>query len=370
MRVQLRPLGKTLGALGLGLWICAWAPPAQADGSITMRGAYYKEKSTRVMQPMLDADLDVGDAGQLKGHTLVDAITSASAASGASGKAFTERRVEGGLLYMHRLRNFRLGGGGRYSTEPDYQSTFVNLRLEAELAKRNTTLALNLARGSDSLDNSGSQGGLSALQTGSLTTNMVSLSASQLLSPESIASVSYDLMQLDGFQENIYRTVVAGGMIQAERVPDSRLRHALAANVRYFLDATSTTFIGAYRFYTDDWDILSSAPELRIVQDFFDDKAELHLSYRYYRQRSSFFYKDVYDSADMNIEPYLSDDDKLGRVRSHTLGVKAATRMELLGLSGDWADVRLEALVQYLKQDTHYGNALVAELALSFPIQY
>ena len=65
-----------------------------------MRGAYYKEKSTRVVQPMIDADLDVGDAGQLKGHTLVDAIASASAASGASGDAFTERRVEGGLSYM------------------------------------------------------------------------------------------------------------------------------------------------------------------------------------------------------------------------------------------------------------------------------
>lgn len=343
---------------------------AIADGSITMRGAYYKEKSTRVVQPMIDADLEVGEAGQLSGHALVDAITSASAASGASGASFTERRVEGGLLYMHRLGQFRVGAGGRYSTEPDYQSSFVNLRLEAELAQRNTTLALNLARGSDKLDNSGSQGGLSSIQTGSLTTSMMSVSASQLLSPQSIVSVGYDLMYLDGFQENIYRTVVAGGMIQAERVPDNRLRHALAANLRYFVEATNTTLIGAYRFYVDDWDVLSNAPELRVVQDLFEDKAELHLSYRYYRQRSSFFYEDVYDSADQNIQPFLSDDDKLGRVRSNYFGLKAATRMDLFGLQGDWAEVRLEALFQFVQQDTHYGDALVGQMALSFPIRY
>ena len=366
MRVQLR----LLGALCVGIFISTWCGVASADGSISMRGAYYKERSTRVMQPMIDAELEVGDDGQLNAHGLVDAITSASAASGAAGDAFTERRLEGGFLYMHVLQNFRVGGGGRYSTEPDYESTFLNLRLEAELAKRNTTLALNLARGNDNIDNSGSQGGLSSVQTGQLQTNMLSVSASQLLSPESIVSLSYDLSYLDGFQQNIYRTVVAGGMIQAERVPDTRLRHALAGSVKYFVDATNTTLIGAYRFYTDDWDILSNAPELRVVQELFDEQAELHLSYRYYRQRSSFFYKEVYDTADASMEPYLTDDDKLGRVRAHTYGAKAASRMELFGLQGDWADVRLEALFQYIQQDTHYGDAVVGQMALSFPIKY
>lgn len=341
-----------------------------ADGSITMRGAYYKERSTRVMQPMLDADLEVGEAGQLKGHTLVDAITSASAASGAAGTAFTETRVEAGFLYMHALRNLRLGGGGRYSTEPDYQSTFVNFRLESELAKKNTTVGINLAHGEDTLNNSGSQGGLSSILTGELETNMVSMSLSQLLSPQSIISFSYDLSYLEGYQANIYRTVVAGGMIQAERLPQTRLRHALASNLRYFVGPTNTALIAAYRFYIDDWGILSHSPEVRAVQELLDEKAELHLSYRYYRQRSSDFHEDVYDSADLIIEPYLSDDDKLGRVRSHDMGIKVASELAAFGVEGEWSDVRLEALFHYIKQDTHYGDAVVAQTALSFPIGY
>jgi hypothetical protein len=366
MRVQL----KGLILLSLAFVVLSASGSARADGNITMRGAYYKERSTRVMQPMLDADLEVGEAGQLKGHTLVDAITSASAASGASGTAFTETRIEAGFLYMHALRHLRLGGGARHSTEPDYQSTFVNLRLESELAKRNTTVTINLARGDDSLDNSGSQGGLSSILTGELETNMVSVSLSQLLNPQSIISLSYDLSYLDGFQANIYRTVVAGGMIQAERLPQTRLRHALASNLRYFVEPSNTALIAAYRFYIDDWGILSHAPEIRAIQELLDEKAELHLSYRYYRQRASDFYEEVYDSADMSIEPYLTDDDKLGRVRSHDMGVKVASELAAFGVLGEWSDVRLEALFHYIKQDTHYGDAVVGQFALSFPIGY
>lgn len=366
MRVQLR----VLSALCLGTLMMVASPSVRADGSITMRGAYYKERATRVMQPMLDADLDVGESGQLIGHALVDSITSASAASGASGVAFTETRKEGGLLYMHSLRNLRFGGGARYSTEPDYQSTLLNLRLESDFARRNATIAINLARGWDQLDNSGSQGGLSSIVTGKLQTNMAAVSVSQILSPQSIIALSYDLSYLEGFQANIYRTVVAGGMIQAERVPKTRLRHALAAKLRYFVEMTNTALIGGYRFYTDDWGILGHAPEIRLVQELANERAELHLSYRYYRQRSSDFYKDVYDSADTKIEPYLSDDDKLGRVHSHNMGIKLTSYLDVFGAEGKWAKVRVEALLQYLKQDTHYGDAVISQAALSFPIDY
>ena len=107
-----------------------------------------------------------------------------------------------------------------------------------------------------------------------------------------------------------------------------------------------------------------------MVQELFKEDAELHLSYRYYRQRSSDFYKAVYDTADMDIEPYLSDDDKLGRVRTHLTGIKLASKLALFGVQGKWADVRIEALAQYLKQDTHYGDAFISQLALNIPIVY
>src|SRR5512143_625612 len=84
--------------------LLATAQVAHADGTLMTRGVYYKEKSTRVIQPMLDGMFDVGTRGLLDAHLLVDAITSASAGSGASmGQPFTEKRYEAGARYTQEL---------------------------------------------------------------------------------------------------------------------------------------------------------------------------------------------------------------------------------------------------------------------------
>ena len=38
---------------------------ARADAELVVSGAYYKERSTRVVQPMLDARFDVGASGEI-----------------------------------------------------------------------------------------------------------------------------------------------------------------------------------------------------------------------------------------------------------------------------------------------------------------
>ena len=109
---------------------------SSADGTLTMRGVYYKERSTRVVQPMLDGMFEVGLRGLFTGHLLVDAITSASASSGAAAAAaFTERRFEGGAGYAQEfdgpedsiLDVFRLGASTRVSREPDYRSLYATV---------------------------------------------------------------------------------------------------------------------------------------------------------------------------------------------------------------------------------------------------
>src|SRR6478672_11067788 len=114
MRLQL-----TIVAL---LLACATA--AHADGALSMRGVYYKERSTRVVQPMLDGMFDVGTRGLVTGHLLVDAITSASASAGAVSpqEPFTENRYEAGVGYAHELDGpddtiidlIRLAGDAKY----------------------------------------------------------------------------------------------------------------------------------------------------------------------------------------------------------------------------------------------------------------
>ncbi|HTE51833.1 MAG TPA: DUF3570 domain-containing protein [Kofleriaceae bacterium] len=357
-------------ALAAALALVGAERGAAGDGDITVRGAYYKERSTRVAQPMVDGRFDLGPDGELRAHALVDSISSASVASGAIGDSFSERRFEMGASYLHRVGLMRLGGGLRFSSEPDYQSAFAHLRGEADLGDRNTTIALYLAGGRDAVSNEGAQNPMSAGIEGVLYTSVGSVSLSQVLTPVLVGQLTYDLAHLDGFQENPYRSVAAGGVLEPERVPETRTRHAAQAALRGFVAATRSTLIGSYRLYADDWGVVGNTPEVRLVQQIIPS-LDLHLRYRYHHQNAAEFYEPVYDSADPAMEPYITDDAKLGRLTTQTFGGKLEVGVDLFGVTdGPMAGARAQASFDYITQSTYYGNAVSAQLAISVPFAY
>ncbi len=351
------------------LALAAAATPAGADGELAVRGAYYKERSTRVEQPMLDGRFDVGDDAEVDTHVLIDAITSASVASGAAGTPFTEHRWEVGAGFSRQLGNLRLGGLGRYSTESDYRSFFGGVNGQLALADKNTVLGLAINAGRDHATNGGLQGGLMQRVEGNLTTLMGSASISQLLTPNSLVGVTYDFAWLEGFQQNPYRTVIAGGVPAAERHPDRRLRHAFFASAKDYVPQTGLTLIAGYRYYFDDWGIQAHTPELRLVQAL-PREASLALRFRYYWQSKADFYKEIYDSNDPMVEPYLSDDVKLSHFDGQTYGAQLDLPLSALGLTGDRGDIRATAVFEYLVQNNRFGDGVVAQMALTVPFRY
>jgi hypothetical protein len=363
VRVRVASLLVLAGLVGL-------ERSAAGDGEVAVRGAYYKERATRVAQPMLDGRFELGENGELRGHALVDSITSASVAAGAAGDAFSENRFEMGASYLHRLGRARLGGGLRVSSEPDYQSGFGHLRGELELAERNTVLALYLAGGRDAVSNEGAQDQMSAPVEGVLWTAVGSLSVTQVLSPVLVGQLTYDIARLDGFQENPYRAVPAGGDLEPERVPSERTRHAGQAALRGFVTPTRSTVVGAYRLYADDWGLVGHTPEVRLIQEIVP-LLGVHLRYRFHRQNAADFYQDSYRTADPTLEPYLTDDAKLDRLTTHTVGGKIDLGLDLAGFRGSFlTGARAQASFDYITQSTHHGNAVTAQLALIVPIAY
>jgi len=342
---------------------------ALADGSVTVRGAYYKERSTRVAQPMVDARLDAGDNGQVDAHFLVDTITSASAAAGAAGSPFNETRVEFGGAYAHRFSNIEASMGVRISHEPDYKSRFVNARAKLDLAQKNTTLFAGAAFGADSITNGSAQGGIAAATSGSLRTWLGSLSLAQVLSRRVTASLTYDLAFLRGYQENPYRSVAAGGTLVPERVPDKRYRHAAALGVRGAVPGLEMVIAGSYRFYVDNWGVLAHTPEVRLVQPFGND-VYLQTAYRFYCQTSADFFRPIYDSADEMVEPHLTDDAKLASMTTHTLGAKLDVSLRALGVTGTHQHIRTEIAFDYLVQNSRFGNAIQGTVAVVWPFDY
>jgi hypothetical protein len=367
---------------------------AHADGEIMSRAVYYKERSTRVIQPMLDGMFDVGTRGLLDAHVLVDAITSASAGSGAAnGTPFTEKRYEGGARYTHELDGprgsiidlFRVSGEAKLSTESDYHSTYVGARGEAELAQKNAVVGLGGGVSIDSIDNSGAQsamGGPLLLCKGDASATskscplhsfLASGSFSQIVSKNSLVAVTYDLNYLDGFQSNAYRQVVTSGGFFAEKHPFTRLRQAVAVSARLYVPASETTFIAAYRYYHDDWKITAHTPELRVVQQV-GDAADATVSYRYYTQTASFFAPSAfggrYPDPTMASVPYLTDDPKMTAYDGHIIQAKLGILGREFELGDNWAKARFEGILQWIVQHNRFGDAIEAHVALSVPFDY
>lgn len=357
-----RALTLSLAAAAL----VAAAAPARADGSLTMRGAYYKERATRVVQPMLDGTFSVGDHGTADAHLLVDAITSASSSSGAADDTpFTERRYEGGGGYAHELPWGKLRGDVRVSSEPDYFSLFGGGGVELPFAEKNTTVGLSAGLGRDRVTNAGAQGPFSVEIKDDLTTLLGAVSVSQLLTPELVVSAGYDLSYLDGYQQNPYRFVSVDGTPFAERHPETRTRHALAATAKWYLPQTRTTAIGLYRFYADSWGVRAHTPELRILQDV-GDTIELGLRYRFHVQSAADFYQAAY----LQEQRYLTDDEKLSDFTGNTVEGRFALLGEALGFTGLLGEARGEISIQYINQNNRFGDAIAAQLALTLPIVY
>jgi hypothetical protein len=355
------------------LAVAVLAGEARADGVLSLRGAYYKERSTRVQQPMVDATFDTGENGQVRGHFLVDSITSASAATGAGGVEFTELRYEFGLGYSHRLpRHVTIGAQARFSTESDYSSLFAAGHVELALFDQTTTVRALFGRTADQIDNGVSlmMGSLGTPpREESLATTMASLGVAQVLGPRVVASVTYDLIHMSGYQANIYRVVRGGTEPVPERVPEERLRHAVAASVRVYLP-TRTTAIAAYRFYADDWGIVAHTPEARVIQEIVPG-LDARARYRFFTQTAADFWKPVYMQSEL-VDPaaFVTDDEKLSPFTTHTFGGQLSGALRLLGIGGGWGDLRIDVIVERVLQDNAFGNAWVGGMGLTVPFAY
>ena len=355
------------------------AGSAHADGTLSARGVYYKERATRVIQPMLDAMFDVGARGIVTGHFLVDAITSASSSSGAdNAQPFTEKRYEGAIGYTHELGELRLGGEAKYSTESDYRSIYFGIRAEYDLAQKNTTLGAGAGLSKDTVSAAAAQGpsmptlacsaGVTATEC-PLTVTSVYGSVSQILSKNAVGGLTYDFANADGYQSNPYRMALADDGIAPERHPTIRRRTAVAGSIRYFIPRTQTTLIAAYRYYRDNWKVIAHTPEIRIVQQV-GYTVDATFRYRFYTQRHAFFYRDRYPTTDPGAFPYLSDDVKLDDFRTHTLEAKLGVLGATFGIGGRWSAARFEGILSYIAQDNRFGNAIIAHVALTVPLDY
>jgi hypothetical protein len=368
-------------ALMGGATLMLLAVQAQADDYVTIRGAYYREPSTRVIQPTVEVERDSPTGIDVKAHFLVDTITSASVAAGtATDSIFTETRNEVGLSIRKRWQRIEAGLGYKYSAESDYWSHFVGGNVVGRFWGDTARIGLSLGLSLDTLSARSRTPACANPPSTSCTLDgyFAGLSYTQIWSPVLLTQVSAESVYLDGFQGNLYRSVPNFGY---ERLPSSRLRNALAARVAYYLPATGTALRLAYRYYIDaepgrsieddPWRLHSHMIEARVYQPL-SRTLEVRLSYRQYFQSRAQFWCDAimdagcYPAASV----YISTDPKLGPVRTEYPEVKFFWQAEALAglpvlrwLAAGTFDISYGRFFQ----NTSFRNAHVLQTGYTMP---
>lgn len=389
-----------LGPVWLVLWL--WLLPSVGAGEdrVIVRGNYYREASTRVLQPMVDVEVDVPDERLSLGAVYVlDAISSASIASGAAqvtgGDAvFTEIRHEVMGHAGSRIGEWGLGAFFRYSSETDYISRSLGVSAARDLLQRSLTVSLSYAYNFDRVYRIQNNTGVRAPWCGGLVpindcqaggvgygsnlrqVHYVSAGYTHAWLRTLLGLASVEVARTLGPQDNPYR----GAQIPTSDVeihPLARTQVALTGGARWMIPRVERLVLEPrYRFTADSWLIRSNAIDTRLHVRVLDH-LRLRARYRYYRQSASFICAespadDLDDGSQFFCTTASGDfdtaDPKMGAWHSHTPGAQLVVELDGLAkyrgldwLAGGW----IEATYNHVFQSNRYGNARLGALAFS-----
>lgn len=376
-------------AVALGLLLAAAPLGARADevtgdwtGTVQVTGNYYWERSTRVVAPEVAANLESPNGTRVRAHYLVDAITSASQATGVQAdRAFTEVRNEVGLGVG---KEFDLGDAqldldldGRYSHEPDYRARAIGVSGALYLAQRATALQFSAHYWNDRVGRvlrfaddapDGGPGGMLDPWPGNIDGVSVSLGLEQALTPRLVVNAGYHFAYLSGFLSNPYRKYVVdpgmatGGQPFDENHPDQRARHAVHAHARWEVPGTQLAVHGLVTGYRDDWDIMAINPEVKVYQRLAD-VALVRVRYAFYAQTEAFFNGE--DGFYTEPPEYGTNDPKMTEFTEHELGAELTFRLPFLE-TRRW-NATLAVAFDYTWRTNAFGDAVMGQAALRIP---
>jgi hypothetical protein len=374
-------------------WLIAFAATAQSgfDATTTVFSESGGPLNTTIINPAVGAKAQVIDALSLTAGWEADVVSGASVAvvdapGGDEVDAITSATT------LHDFRQVIRGGAGlagefarldasySYGFESDYRSQTVNVRAQAELFERNTSLELVYSRGWDETCDLSQPEAEKAVERQRMPTSqgcfergkgrvarplaLHSLQGSwtQAWTPIFNTQALLSAQLVHGFQSNPYRAVWLGRSAAQEHHPDDRARFAAGLGARIWLRPVGGALQFAGRVYRDTWDLQAVSAELgyeRALGALF----RLRLRGRYYRQTGAAFYSDDYELNPVG--QYFTGDRELSAMSSWLVG----GRVEFLPTGGD--DGRMLGFIEQIRvvlkadallydfPDFHYGAASV-----------
>jgi hypothetical protein len=290
---------------------------------------YYNGGDITVEGPSVLIRKKVGDNLSFTVNYYEDMISSASIDVKLSASPYHEKRTQwsGGVDYLHGKSMY--SAGAITSKEPDYKANTIYFGLSQDMFGDLTTLSLGYRRGWDQIYRD-------IKVNGDIINDPTfheradhrgySMSLSQILSRNTIANFSYELLTDQGYLANPYRKIrylspgQGEGFTLADQVyPDTRTSNAASLSLKHYLPWHASV-TGQYRFFRDTWGIVANTFEVDYTQPWhswiFDG------TLRYYKQNAADFYSDLFPRADY--QNFMARDRELAAFQTYTVGAGVA----------------------------------------------
>lgn len=281
----------------------------------------------------------------VSGKYYVDNISSASVdvvTSGAS--AYSEERTEYtlGADYLHGKS--LLSAGFSSSDESDYQANTYFFSVSQDFFGDLSTLRLGYSLGQDEVmqncNNEFSE---------DIDRHNFRVGLSQILTPDLLMDLSYELVTDEGFLNNPYRSYrylsdpldpSSGYQFSQEVYPRTRTSDAVALRLKYALPWRASVGMD-YRFFTDDWGIDAHTAGISYTHVLYDNWI-VDLKYRAYQQEAADFYSDLFLAPSQDEKDYRARDKELSEFDDQTLSIHVSYERPLSMRYADRAAISLQ----------------------------
>ena len=259
----------------------------------------------------------------------LDMVSSASIDVMTTASPYKEERTQGSLGFDALHGKTQYSVSYTLSDENDYTANTASVDVSQDLFGDLTTVSFGFSQGWDEVRKRGDSDFNETIDR-----RNYRFSLQQILTPQLITGLNYEVITDEGFLNNPYRSVrylddssARGFSFQPEVYPHTRTSNAVSLNARYFLPYRAAIH-GEYRYYTDTWGIDANTVSFGYTHPW-GKRWIFEAGYRWYDQSAADFYSDLFDRP--NAQNFMARDKELSTFTSHMFSVGATYELPSLG---------------------------------------
>jgi len=309
----------------LALVLCGLAAPAMSgvlpEDRMDIMYHMYDGEGITIDGPSLLVRKQVGKSFSVVGNYYVDHVTSASVDVVTSASEYTEERKQWSVGVDYLRGSTTVSTNYVTSNENDYNANTYGISIKHDMLGQLTTIALSYAFGDDTIGRVNDDAFSRELKR-----QQYSISLTQILTRNLIASVNYETVTDEGFINNPYRRVrflnpdePLGYEWEAELYPRTRTSNALGFRAKYFLPYRAA-LEGEYRYFSDTWDMEGHTASIGYTQPWRN--WTFFFKYRVHDQQGASFFSDLFERSEQT--NFRGRDKELSDMSTQTFQVKAS----------------------------------------------